>query len=129
MKEILPIYSIAPCGINCSLCFAYQRDKNKCTGCNSAGTQKPKHCFICSIKTCEHQKGYCYDCTKFPCRRVKQLDKRYKAKYHTSIIENLLLIKSSGIESLIESDIQKWTCSNCGGLLCMHREHCLKCTN
>lgn len=24
---------IAPCGMNCQLCYAFQREKNKCPGC------------------------------------------------------------------------------------------------
>ena len=76
---------IAPCGMNCRLCMAFQRKKNKCIGCNSDDCTKPAYCLHCIIKNCvtiqNSSSGLCYECDKFPCRRLKQLDKRYRTKY------------------------------------------------
>jgi len=33
MKEMSTVL-IAPCGMNCRLCMAYQRDKKQCKGCH-----------------------------------------------------------------------------------------------
>jgi len=33
---------IAPCGMNCALCMAYQRQKNHFNGCNLDNNNKPK---------------------------------------------------------------------------------------
>ncbi len=124
--------SIAPCGVICDICLGYQRDKNKCAGCNYTGN-KPYHCTVCSIKTCPEKKGneklLCYDCIKFPCRRIKNLDKRYTLKYGESPIRNLNKIKETGLAQFIDSEKEKWECSKCGQLLCVHREACMNCGN
>lgn len=124
--------SVAPCGVICDLCLGFQREKNKCVGCNNTGN-KPYHCTVCSIKLCAEKNGdeklLCYDCKKFPCRRIKDLDKRYRIKYGESLIQNLQSIKEEGFESFIKIEKEKWKCTKCGQLLCVHKEVCLKCGN
>jgi hypothetical protein len=122
---------IAPCGMNCALCLAYQRPKNHCPGCNGPDTNKAKSCAACIIKNCaelrQFKDGFCFACEKFPCRRLKQLDLRYRTKYGMSMLENLQIIKTQGISRFIELEKAKWICAQCGSLLCVHRETCLKC--
>jgi hypothetical protein len=122
--------SLAPCGVICDLCLAFQRTKNRCVGCNNEGN-KPYHCTVCSIKSCEEKDGdpeqLCSDCRKFPCRRIKDLDKRYRTKYGENLITNLETASSEGLTRFIKSAHKKWTCKNCGELLCVHRESCLYC--
>jgi hypothetical protein len=124
------IASIAPCGVICDICLGFQRDKNTCVGCNNIGN-KPYHCTVCSIKSCAEKRGneklLCYDCAKFPCRRIKDLDKRYTLKYGESPILNLNKIKEIGLTQFINFEKDKWKCKQCGHLLCVHREICLKC--
>jgi hypothetical protein len=67
------------------------------------------------------------DCEKYPCKRLKQLDNRYRTKYKMSMIENLELIKKIGLDGFIESENSRWTCPGCGSMLCVHRDFCLKC--
>jgi hypothetical protein len=126
------ISSIAPCGVMCDICLAYQRKKNKCVGCLNKGN-KPYHCTVCSIKSCEEKKDneeiLCYECRKFPCRRIKDLEKRYRLKYGVSLIQNLNSIKEIGLDQFIENEKEKWKCTNCGQLLCVHSEFCLNCEN
>jgi len=102
MMEIL----IAPCGMNCALCSSYlsmKYDLRKtgilktyCAGCRPRG----KNCAFMK-KSCaligEGKLQYCYLCVDFPCHRLKALDKRYRTKYHMSMIENLTCIKENGI--------------------------------
>ena len=122
---------IAPCGMNCGICIGYLREKNKCAGCNIESKNKPQHCKKCTIKNCKYlltsKSGFCFDCPEYPCRRLKQLDKRYRTKYRMSMIENLNNIKSSGIEEFLNRESQKWTCSTCNARLSAHRENCLEC--
>lgn len=124
---------IAACGMNCELCLAYQRDRKKCPGCNGADENKPFHCVKCSIKYCDGIKEsasyLCWECGKFPCARLKQLDKRYRTKYKMSMIENLETIRNSGMDEFLKSQQVKWTCKTCGSPLCVHRETCLHCGN
>jgi len=122
---------IAPCGINCGVCFVYLREKNNCCSCLSTGTNKPAHCSKCRIKFCdEHDKSefrYCYECHKFPCTRLKGFDKRYIKKYHLSLIQNLKYINKYGVLQFINIENEKWKCNNCGEVLSVHKDSCLKC--
>lgn len=103
MKEMIEVL-IAPCGMNCRLCIAKQREKNQCQGCrNVIDIQyKTKGSSSCIIKNCpvirSNKAGFCFDCHKLPCLRLKLLDKRYRTKYHMSMLENLEHIKQYGME-------------------------------
>lgn len=124
---------IAPCGMNCSLCLGYQREKNHCEGCRNEENikYKTKGCANCVIKNCkllkETKSSFCYECTKFPCTRLKQLDKRYRTRYNMSMIENLENIKKNGIKDFVKQQNIKYKCSKCNGLICIHRGYCLGC--
>jgi hypothetical protein len=120
---------IAPCGINCSVCSGYQRTKNKCPGCNRTGN-KPTYCQTCSIRFCinkKSEKTYCGLCEIYPCKRLKNLYKRYYSKYGVDIYQNLKEINSGGMEEFIKSENEKWQCKKCGNLLCMHKAICSIC--
>ena len=122
---------IAPCGMNCGICLAYLRDKNVCSGCWGDNKQKTPHCSTCVIKNCEllqqTESKFCYECPKFPCLRLKQLDKRYRTKYHMSMLENLESIKNVGLEYFIATEHDRWLCNTCGGTICVHKGFCLNC--
>jgi hypothetical protein len=118
---------IAPCGINCGVCIGYLRDKNKCLGCNAPEETNLHHCSVCIIKHCSLKKNYCYTCKQFPCQRLKQLDKRYRTRYNTSLINNLMAIKEIGIKEFIKKDEKKWKCKNCSSVISIHRKACLEC--
>jgi len=122
---------IAPCGMNCGICLAYLRDKNICHGCWAEDENKRNSCTKCSIKNCEllqkTDSKFCYECSKFPCARLKQLDKRYRLKYKMSMIENLLYIKKFGLANFEKKEATRWKCDTCGGIICVHRGICLEC--
>lgn len=124
-------FQIAACGINCGACLAFLRENNKCPGCRIKSISKPKTRTQCIIKNCSDlaatTSGYCYDCEKFPCKRMNQLDKRYTTKYRTSLIDNLKLIKDQGMKKFLEADSLKRTCPNCGKITSIHRNTCLGC--
>jgi hypothetical protein len=122
---------IAPCGMNCGLCLAFLREKNKCSGCRLVDSDKPVTRAKCKIKNClNFKKGkakFCFGCVNFPCDRLKHLDKRYRTKYNMSMVENLENIKKFGIRKFIKSENKRWACPKCGGMICVHRGYCLKC--
>ena len=134
MQEVLNMTNIstAACGVICDICLGFQRTKNKCVGCNSIGN-KLYHCTVCTIKACPEKKGneelLCNECDKFPCRRIRNLDKRYTTKYGESPIKNLQTIKELGLNKFIKVESEKWKCEKCGHLLCVHRNVCLNCGN
>jgi Protein of unknown function (DUF3795) len=133
--EAIPFDLIAPCGMNCRFCWGYMREKNKCPGCriiHSPESKKSKYRKTCKIKNCRQiesgKLNHCSpQCDKFPCTRLKQLDKRYKTKYGMSMIENLLVIEEFGIEYFTRNEKVKWRCSQCGEMLCIHKTECLSC--
>lgn len=70
---------------------------------------------------------FCTECGDYPCRRLKQLDKRYRDKYHMSMIRNLNEIREKGMDAFLQSQEEKWNCPDCGGTICCHNGLCLSC--
>ena len=122
---------VAPCGMNCMVCRAYLREKNKCPGCRGDYTNKPVTRVRCKIKTCEvfgdGEAEFCFQCEDMPCESLKHLDKRYRTRYNMSMIDNLEYIKDHGIEEFLENEDVRWTCSACGGKICVHTGQCYSC--
>ena len=133
MKKALsmPTRLIAPCGMNCRLCRLYDRGKNPCPGCRGDDRLKPRYCVACRIKTCdEAQRGrlkYCFSCGRYPCPRLRRLDKRYRSKYGMSMIDNLDEIRRFGVRQFVRNQKERWGCPRCGRLLCVHKPWCLHC--
>lgn len=135
MATTIPADLIAPCGMNCRLCLGYIREKNKCPGCLrivSSESQKSKCRTTCQIRNCDEiTKGkskYCSDrCIRFPCARLKQLDKRYRTRYGMSMIDNLTMIHKCGIRHFLRMEKGKWVCPECGAMICVHWPSCLSC--
>jgi len=127
---------IAPCGMNCSLCIAYQgmqMDLNKkgfhrkyCPGCIPRGENCTHMGDRCELLG-NGKVRFCFECDKYPCKRLKSLDKRYRTKYHMSMIENLETIKQDGMEVFLKREEDKWRCPQCGGVICCHNGLCLSC--
>ncbi len=127
---------IAPCGMNCGLCIAYQAkvvDLNQygfhrtyCPGCIPRG----KFCTHMSDQ-CERigtgKIRFCFECEEYPCKRLKSLDKRYRTKYHMSMIANLDYIRDFGMQAFLEKEDQQWKCPDCQNLICCHNGLCLNC--
>jgi hypothetical protein len=123
--------NIAPCGMNCGVCLGYLREMNTCPGCRFIMANQVKTRVNCVIRNCaflsETNSKFCYDCQKYPCKRIQQLDKRYRLKYSTSLMGNLERIKDTGLEAFTRSEYEKWLCQQCGGTICIHRGYCMKC--
>ncbi len=127
MKEEL----IAPCGMNCGICMAYLKQKERCLGCRADDAGKKVTVLRCFIKNCEtvrkNESGFCYECAEYPCKKLKHLDKRYRTKYHTSMIKNLENIRENGLAAFIEEEKERWRCPKCGGVISCHRGYCFEC--
>jgi len=127
---------IAPCGMNCGLCSSYLAKENDlrekgvrmpyCTGCRPRG----KNCAFLKKKCDLLGKGlvkYCYECDDFPCRNLEHIDKRYRALYRMSMIENLEYLRDNGVQALLDREEEKWRCPECGGTICCHNGICFTC--
>jgi hypothetical protein len=116
---------IAPCGMDCAICMVFLRTKNRCGGCYSPDRQCSKKC---SIFACEQVRNrYHHTCTEFPCKRLRQLDERYRKKYGMNMIDNLEKIRSLGIREFIKMERERWTCKACGGTIDVHHGRCSAC--
>ena len=127
---------VAPCGMNCGICGSYLAGthdiKNHgvkmayCRGCRP----RNKSCALLK-KTCqllaEGKVTFCYECPKFPCKRLAALDKRYRERYHMSMLENLSFIKDNGAEAFLQKEEEKWRCASCGGTISCHNGICFDC--
>jgi len=84
----------------------------------------------CVIVKCEKRTQNewitCASCDK-PCRRLKNLDDKYRSKYHMSMLENLSTIKKIGMQHFLQQQQEKYRCYNCGATLCVHRNECPSC--
>lgn len=122
---------IAPCGMNCGLCLAFLRDRNKCPGCRGPDDNKAKTRVNCKIKTCDFFKDndaeFCFECPDFPCDKIEHIDERYRRRFSTSLIENLESIKNTGMKKFLEDEAIKWTCTECGGTISIHSGKCHSC--
>ena len=131
MVDLMNKSLIAPCGMNCALCIGHIREKNPCEGCGGNGFNKPNACRNCSVVLCEKRKatesGFCYDCSIFPCARMKQLDTRYRTRYGMSMFENLAFIQEHGLDAFLKHEEERWKCTSCGESLSVHRTECLNC--
>ncbi len=127
---------IAPCGMNCAICSGYLAAKHDvknrgirlsyCSGCRP---RNKKCAFLkktCSLLLTGGVK-YCYECNNFPCKRLADLDQRYRSLYRMSMIENLQSIKANGMSHLLEQQEGKWKCPECGGVICCHNGICYNC--
>lgn len=127
--------SIAVCGMNCRICLAYfgytmsgKKRKDPCPGCRISD----KSCaFIkkqCS-KTLKEEVNYCFECEDFPCEILEKLDKRYRERYKMSMIDNLNFIKGNGMEKFLKIQEEKYRCTKCGAVICVHNGKCYVCGN
>jgi len=131
MEVEMMVNLIGPCGMNCGICMAFLRKKNKCNGCRAMNDWNPKTIVECRIKNCQLLKEngyeYCTSCEEYPCKLIKHMDKRYRTRYGMSTIENLETIQSKGLTVLEAEQKEKWTCKECGGVINVHKGACSSC--
>lgn len=125
VKHPIRMKHIAPCGMNCAICTAHLREKKRCEGCHSPERIERRQCAIFS---CEHVRGRCGPpCADYPCKRVRLMDKRYRTRYHMSVIRNLEEIRDHGIRQFVTNERERWTCRTCGGVIDVHQGRCASC--
>lgn len=63
----------------------------------------------------------------YPCKRLKALDKRYRTRYHMSMLENLAFLQANGLEEFVRQQDEKYRCARCGKPRTVHQEYCIHC--
>ena len=128
-EENIDINMFAPCGMNCKVCYKHCYHRKPCAGCLNSDFGKPEHCRKCKIKDCVIEKAlnYCFECSCYPCKLIKSLEKSYNKRYQTSLIKNSELARSQGLETLMKQQKAKYTCPKCGGIISIHDRECSEC--
>jgi len=129
MARVMTATLLAPCGMNCGVCYAHLRKKKPCLGCHGEDDAKPEHCRKCKIKDCATGQGlaFCFECSSFPCAIIKRLDESYRQRYEVSLIDNALRLKAVGAKRYMREDREKWSCNECGGVISLHDRICSEC--
>lgn len=119
----------APCGMNCMFCYKHCYHKRPCFGCLNSDSGKPEHCRKCKIKDCvkERSLSYCFECSDYPCKLIKNLEKSYNKRYQASLIENSLFVQAYGIERFMGQQKLKYSCPICDGIISIHDKECSEC--
>lgn len=60
-------------------------------------------------------------------QNLAHLDKRYRERYGMSMVENLQELKAKGMDEFLKSQVEKYRCPNCGGVVCVHDGKCYSC--
>lgn len=99
-KENIDTTMFAPCGMNCLVCYKHCYHKKPCAGCLNSDKGKPEYCRKCKIKDCIKDKGlsYCFECSDYPCKLIKNLEKSYNKRYQASLMENSDTVRQHGLE-------------------------------
>lgn len=120
---------IAPCGMDCTVCYKHCAALRPCQGCTQSDAGKPAHCRACRIKECVREKEvvYCHACPQYPCARIRRLDRSYRARYNASLIENGSFISEQGEAAFMAMQKQRYTCPHCGGVISLHDAACSEC--
>lgn len=120
---------LAPCGMNCLVCYKHCYHKKPCAGCLNSDKGKPEYCRKCKIKDCVSEKSltYCFACAQYPCKLIKNLEKSYNKRYQASLVENGRFVQAHGLELFMEQQKAKYTCPQCGGVISIHDRECSEC--
>ncbi|HBD95390.1 MAG: hypothetical protein A2015_05840 [Spirochaetes bacterium GWF1_31_7] len=129
MPEKIDDYFFAPCGVNCFVCYVHLKVKKPCNGCYGSDDNKPERCKNCTIKQCVSNKSlqYCFECNDYPCQLIKNLEKSYTKRYNVSIMANSEMVKKYGVSEFQQTEVVKWKCSTCGGVITQHGMYCSEC--
>jgi len=118
-----------PCGMNCMVCYKHCYHKKPCAGCLNHEQNKPEHCRKCKIKDCVRERGisYCYECGKYPCLQIKNLERSYRQRYQTSLLSNSEFVRINGLSAFMAWQKQLYSCPKCGGIISIHDKECSEC--
>lgn len=127
---------LAPCGLNCLLCYRHLKKAGACPGCfaeeGGEGPPRPiksKSCRECPLKACARARGhaYCHECEARPCAPLKRLEKTYQQRYGVSLSANGFSVIQRGLDAFMRGEQEKWGCPECGGVIGVHDRLCSEC--
>ena len=129
MPEEIDNSILSTCGVNCLACSAHLSLKDPCPGCRASDEEiTRKSCRDCMKKKCAFEQGYnwCFECGRFPCSKVRSLNKRYLRNYNVDLIQNGADAKQD-MQTFLHQQKLRFTCTVCGGIVDQHRCRCSEC--
>lgn len=128
-EENIDTNMFAPCGMNCKVCYKHCYHKKPCSGCLNSDNGKSEHCRKCKIKDCIKEKSlsYCFECSEYPCKLIKNLEKSYNKRYQASLMKNSCFVQEQGLKCFMKQQKAKYTCLKCGGIISIHDRECSEC--
>ena len=79
-------------------------------------------------KVCAFEQGlrWCFACDRFPCSKIKSLNKRYKENYDVDLVKNGVNAKQN-MDAFLQEQKERFTCKSCGGVIDQHHKKCSEC--
>ncbi len=62
-----------------------------------------------------------------PCANVDRVDRRYRARYDTSLVGTLREIEEKGMQAFLEAQAARFKCPACGDVVSVHDGKCYAC--
>jgi hypothetical protein len=124
---------LAPCGVFCGACPAFNKT---CLGCPSKNiNQKRTSKWRCKIRTCCYEEKnipFCGYCTQFPCDTInkKLIDSHFGEaafNYRHELPENINKLRELGLKDYLTYQKQRWVCPLCGGTVTFYHYKCSEC--
>jgi len=116
---------VAPCGLDCGICELYLSRNNEqlmntlitkgipkevlpCEGCRATEGDCPVIHEKCITFECTHEKkiSFCSQCDDFPCMKLAPAADRADTLPHNTKLYNLCVIRSRGVEELIDRSLE-----------------------
>lgn len=128
MPDVLDKVLLAPCGMNCLVCWRHCSSKRPCSGCRSFRGAGRGLCRKCARRDCCEGRGlrWCFECNDFPCRLLHNLERTYLQRYGVSLVQNGCKAREVGVTAFMEKERCRWACS-CGGIVSLHEGVCSEC--
>lgn len=70
---------------------------------------------------------YCFECSEYPCKQIKRLEKSYNVRYHASLMGNSKMVKEQGMAEILVKQKENYTGPECGGIISIHDAECGEC--
>jgi hypothetical protein len=130
-----PATLVAPCGMYCAVCSRYLAQRNglrrsRCPGCRLRNEPCAYLFGRCTGRNHAAKTGaaaFCFTCDQYPCRVLRQVDRRYRENFGMSFLENLESIRAKGLPAFLAEQSRRHACPRCGELRSVHNGKCFRC--
>ena len=107
-----------PCGLFCGACGAQD-----CDGCLSDRIDNIVE--KCTFRNCSKDRNidFCCFCNDYPCQKLHDF-MNDEWSHHWTIKPNLEYIKKNGVKNWLRTQMQEYSCNNCGAAINWYQKTC-----